>query len=532
MYKVLLVDDEPIVKIALRTIINWEELGFMICGTASDGEEAMALVEEMHPHIIITDLKMPTMNGLELIRALNQRNYRGKVIVASNFGDYELVREALLLGAVDYILKISIQPDALIEQLKNLAQQIEQEKVVHQAEAKRQNELQSSLKEIKATRLKSYLLYDDSDDLISSHMDVHYYFNEQPFVLFYFHIKDEEQQTQNSLAFLENVILDIFEQHSYMEWIPIDKQSIVALLSTKSLEQHNYTPSTLANKIQSLVKLYTSMQLNIVFSSQLHSYEEAKGQYQNCVEIEQLNFYSNVPIRSSEEITLTKQIHFAHYVELVHTLVPHMIMNSEAKIKDIIGLVIQDAERYHVPPAVVKNFIYQCLEYLPYSDQKLILSNEEAYGAYKKEIVHAVHKEQLLGLIMEALACFGVNNHVVSVKEQSITKKEINEVIQYVEQHYTDKLTLEMIAEHVNFSENYLCRVFREQMGMPLIHYINTVRLNKAAALILTGSVYMKEVATAVGFSDQFYFSRLFKKQFGVSPTDYRAYMQKTSIKG
>ena len=96
-------------------------------------------------------------------------------------------------------------------------------------------------------------------------------------------------------------------------------------------------------------------------------------------------------------------------------------------------------------------------------------------------------------------------------------------MIQYIESHYQDKITLEMIADHVNFSENYLCRVFKEQVGTSLITYINHVRMDKAAALIMQGSTYMKEVASLVGISDQFYFNRLFKKQFGISPSEYKS---------
>lgn len=109
MYNVMLVDDEPIVKVALRTMIPWEELGYMICATASDGVEALTLVDKFNPHIIITDLKMPNMDGLQLIKELNNRGFAGKILVASNHGEYELVREALVLGAVDYMLKISMK---------------------------------------------------------------------------------------------------------------------------------------------------------------------------------------------------------------------------------------------------------------------------------------------------------------------------------------------------------------------------------------------------------------------------------------
>ena len=99
MYSILIIDDEPIVKIALRSILPWEEHGFFICGTASNGLEAVPLIE---------------MDGLELIRFLKEKEYPGEILVLSNYEDFDSVRSALLLGAADYLLKIKIQPDTLL----------------------------------------------------------------------------------------------------------------------------------------------------------------------------------------------------------------------------------------------------------------------------------------------------------------------------------------------------------------------------------------------------------------------------------
>ena len=89
MYSILIIDDEPIVKIALRSILPWEEHGFFICGTASNGLEALSLIEKHHPDVIITDLKMPEMNGLELIRTLKENSYPGEILVLSNYEDFD-----------------------------------------------------------------------------------------------------------------------------------------------------------------------------------------------------------------------------------------------------------------------------------------------------------------------------------------------------------------------------------------------------------------------------------------------------------
>lgn len=126
MYSILIIDDEPIVKIALRSILPWEEHGFSICGTASNGLEAMSLIEKHQPDVIITDLKMPEMDGLELIRTLKEKNYPGEILVLSNYEDFDSVRSALLLGAADYLLKIKISPDTLLACLNKTTEKLQE----------------------------------------------------------------------------------------------------------------------------------------------------------------------------------------------------------------------------------------------------------------------------------------------------------------------------------------------------------------------------------------------------------------------
>ena len=107
MYRALIVDDEDIIKIGLKTIIDWEQLGFEIVGTAEDGLEAIKMVEELSPDLIITDIIMPRMDGIELMEELKKRGFAGKIIVLSNYGEVDYVKRAMKLGAEDYILKVA-----------------------------------------------------------------------------------------------------------------------------------------------------------------------------------------------------------------------------------------------------------------------------------------------------------------------------------------------------------------------------------------------------------------------------------------
>lgn len=118
MYNLLLVDDEPLIKVAFQSAVEWGKNGFLLAATASNGQEALHIVETQHIDAVITDLKMPGMDGLALIHELKKRSFIGPILVLSNYSDFDSVRTALTDGAYDYFLKINMNGESIGEHLK------------------------------------------------------------------------------------------------------------------------------------------------------------------------------------------------------------------------------------------------------------------------------------------------------------------------------------------------------------------------------------------------------------------------------
>lgn len=531
MFNVLLVDDEPIVKVALRTMIAWDDLGFPICGTASDGVEALALVESLQPDIIITDLKMPNMDGLQLIKELNNNNYAGKVIVASNFGDYELVREALLLGAVDYILKITIQTENLIAQLQKTASLlVEQQHTLQEQEAK-ELFMRNNLKSVKGAILKEYFT-----DLS---LDFSHFLQSKPIVLqlkdtashlFYITFErdisaEHSGNTNISVAFIENMILDLIGADHCIEVFQVETYGIIALVSTEQLNNQLIEPLDFINKIRSLINMYIAIEPTIVYSDEIVGYAAAKETYWACKNALNINFYNYHPIIDMNEVKFNDDSISTNYVDYSVSIIKQWQQDGKDCISDNLKALFLECKHNFTHPDIVKSFIVKCLDYIPLYDQKIQIDDPEHYEYLKKALLDCNNIEVFAARCIEAF------QHIRLLTETTaapVFKKEVLDVIHYIETHYQDKITLEMISNHTNFSENYLCRMFKEQVGTSVFSYINNVRMNKAAELIRNGSTYIKEVSSSVGISDQFYFHRLFKKYFGVSPTEYKAQQSKT----
>lgn len=526
MFNVLLVDDEPIVKIALRTMIAWDELGFPICGTASDGVEALALVETLQPDIIITDLKMPNMDGLQLLKELNKRNYTGKIIVASNFGDYELVREALLLGAVDYMLKISIKTDELIAQLKKIAALIEEQQHTLQEQEAKEQFIRSNLKSVKGTILKEYFT-DTSLDFI-------HYLQSKPIVLhlldtpsYLFYITFDRDTSEEhgkkpdvSVAFIENIILDLIGDVHRIEVFQVETQGIIALISTEQLNNQQIEPLDFINKIRTLISMYISIEPTIVFSDEMVGYVKAREAYWACKDALNINFYNHHPVIFVNDVKFNDDSICTNFVDYSISIIKHWQQYDNDSIKDKLKTLFIECKQNNTHPDIIKSFIIKCLDYIPLYDNKIHIDDPKEFELLKKSLLDCNNIEVFADNCIQAFQHFSLQTEIATTP---VYKKEVLDVIQYIETHYQGKITLEMISSHTNFSENYLCRMFKEQVGTSLFSYINDVRMNKAAELMRNGGNYIKEVSSAVGINDQFYFNRLFKKYFGMSPTEYKS---------
>lgn len=386
MYSILIVDDEPIVKIALRSILPWEEHGFFICGTAGNGLEALSLIEKQHPDVIITDLKMPRMDGLELIHTLKEKDYPGEILVLSNYEDFDSVRSALLLGAADYLLKIKIQPDTLLACLNKTTEKL-------QKKAGEKNALpEETISENRNRLLLSFFQSDISlASFIRENPGTDLVFMEKDCAICYVTFEKFLSNDAFSISgnLLRDMILDAVQGALQPYILVLNDYSALVVFSQKELTVSQIKVEQLVKKLYNRFTMYQSFAPDMPYQENLKNYEEARKTYQS--------FHQNE----------------GHY------------------------------------------------------------------------------------------------------------KNDVAKTIAYIEENYMHRLTLASISANVNLSSSYLCRVFKSEVGTSITSYLNNLRIRKAATLIKEKDLSLKEISAMVGIDDQLYFSRLFKKCMGISPSEY-----------
>ena len=278
MYNILIVDDEPIVKIALRSILPWEEYGFFICGTAGNGLEALSLIEKQHPDVIITDLKMPGMDGLELIRTLKEKNYPGEILVLSNYEDFDSVRSALLLGAADYLLKIKIQADTLLACLNKTTEKL-QKKAGEKSPVP-----EETISENRNRLLLSFFQGDSSlASFIQENRETKLGFMEKSCAICYVTFEKFLSNDAFSISanLLRDMILDAVQGALQPYILVLNDYSALVVFSQRELTVSQIKVEQLVKKLYNRFTMYQSFAPDMPYQENLKNYEEARKIYQS-----------------------------------------------------------------------------------------------------------------------------------------------------------------------------------------------------------------------------------------------------------
>ncbi|MBR5510111.1 MAG: response regulator [Lachnospiraceae bacterium] len=523
MYQVIIVDDEPIVKIALRSMIDWNALGFHICAAASNGEEALDMAERYHPDLIICDLKMPIMDGIELIKTVQERGMSCEFLVISNYEDFNYVRTALVLGAADYILKVSISPEELTSQLNKIRDKLDkkasdQKKTTASEEAiLLHQEQHAALRDFfshKSYPLKTLesilgISPDRSETLALCHISFDWYV--------------QEMETLPSIDLIRSTLKNVLEQLDRRRIIFFSSSNILLVISEKELHAHQTTIHALAARISQLFEYYMSLSPAILFHGNIPDMEAARHVYQHFQDLLELSFYEPLGRIDASETLLEvpEQIPDISYKELVSEI---LSISKEKQMEyteqRILNLLAKCRQQYVQP----SKLIHYCLRFfgeLEYRVSGIDTRCHDMITDSMESMRISVNINELQKHMTNAL-------HAVFKQEQpedvpNPYSPEITQALDYIQENYHRKISLTSVAEHVGLSSGYLCRVFKEETDININAYINNLRMTQAGKLLKEPGNYIKEVAISVGFEDQLYFSRLFKRYYGVTPSEYRS---------
>ena len=527
MYSVFAVDDEPIVLEGIRSKIDWEGSGFTFAGEATDGEIALSMIHELKPDILITDIKMPFMDGLQLSEAIKRTQPWIKIIILSGHDEFDYAKKAISIGIEDYLLK-PFTPDELLNSLNKTAAQIDKERKQLSDISRLREELKSSETLIKKEFLNNLVHGSvDTNNVMQKCSELGIDLISRYYKVLISRIESRTGNTQNqqeSCSLLNSYSAAISEAVSFFHHsnllVCIFKGSTQEELDDNTFRAAE-TIGHIATKNDDCIVL-TAIGKTVEHLSQLKvSYEDAKYILELRKNTEKSNEEQN-RIISSDDFQNNQQdlLDLKEKNPLVERL-------KYASQNDISTIIEESMTLIRNNPGQFQVFASYLLVDLIFAVSKLV----EKLGGDIKElnpeilqrnfIDSAVSDEERFIKTLEQVLNFALN-----FRDSKMTGKYgavILKAKKFIEENYADQnTTLSTVAEVVCLSPNHFSTIFSQECKTTFIEYLTNVRMENAKRLIRETDMKGYDIAYECGFSDPHYFSYIFKKNTGLSPREYK----------
>ena len=529
MYSVFVVDDEPIVLDGIRSKIDWESSGFTFAGEATDGEIALSMLHELKPDILITDIKMPFMDGLQLAAAVKRIQPWIKIIILSGHDEFDYAKKAISIGIEDYLLK-PFTPDELLSSLNKTAVQIDKERKQLSDISRLKEELKSS-EVLKKKEFLSNLVHGSADmaDVMQKSQELGLNLISRFYKVLVSRIKSRsgnQQNQQESCSLLNSYSASwdnavCFFHHSNL---------LVCIFRGSSRDELDESIFHVAETIAHIATknddcaVLTAIGKTVEHLSQLSvSYEDAK-RILSLGEKEDGN-----RIISSDDLELSASSHSDDNSEILDFKENDPLVDrlKYAGKNDIAAIIEESMELIRNNPGQFSVFASYILVDLIFSVSKLV----EKFGGNIKElnpeilqrkfIDEAVQNESGFRQKIEQVLLFALE-----YRDSKMTGKYGDVILKaknYIESHYADQnTTLSTVAEAVALSPNHFSTIFSQECKTTFIEYLTNVRIENAKRLIRETDMKGYDIAYECGFSDPHYFSYIFKKNTGMSPREYK----------
>ncbi|GHH99937.1 response regulator [Neobacillus kokaensis] len=529
IYKVLIVDDEMLARVGIKSLIPWEENGFVIEGEMENGKQAYEWMFDNEVDIVITDIKMPVMNGIELIRKTSKQNIATKFVVLSSYDDYEYVREALKNGAVDYLIKLELTPKLLLDLLKKVTLTIEQERPLNKQSLSVKKTGSKELTLLKETFFRDLLF-----GWIRSHQeynqrlkDLNIEIPEGQIVCLMFlteeleiyeRYKDEETHLLNHSIL--NMLNEIISEYKFSYAVSTQTKEFVILHYAGNVDKEEAMnhADLVANTIRTALNQYLNISITIGVSESVQRFDEVKQAYRQVNQI----------VSQCSAFHEGRTVHFEMLNKLYEP--PNKIdLTSEFKQLETAIKLYEDEDVTKILQQLKQSILHANL--LSYDMLRVYCSTIIYHLSSRiEENLPSWMENQLLRLnkltkYSDFIAWFEQLELDWSKERNKITKcsRLIITAQRFIRTNYSNDLTLESIADYLNLSPSYFSNLFKKETGENFIEYLTNIRINQAKILLRTTDLKIYEVGRNVGYDNEHYFSRVFKKVSGQSPLLYKS---------
>ena len=419
---IVIVDDDAVMRFGLKTLIPWEDTEFVLLGEAANGREALTLIQTCRPEIVVTDMKMPVMDGVALIRALREQKQPPAILALSSYDDYELVREALRLGAADYLLKMDLSPALFLQALRSMTAVPS----VPQETGVRLNALRTQLVK----------------NIISR-----------------FFVSDQDLTAQ-----------------MYEAGVDFTRDPVWVLVLRSDLR------NTLEND-EEQAEQYRTISLSVINIAEEIAQDCLEG---FCTEGYDGAFYILGTLRDGQADPDERLLRLGNRLS--------RMIEQYLDVTVSVGIASGGAD--------VDGLFHAC--------SHARCASRQAQRQQATALLYQADMDELHG-------------------DTAMPESVISRAKTYIDRHYAEKIVLPDLAAQLGITPNYLSSLMKKQLGMTFSEYVLNVRMEQARKLLSDSDLRINEIAVRVGYDNLFYFSKLFKRVYGVSPRNFRHQQEDTA---
>ncbi len=534
MYKVLIIDDESIIRKGIKNIINWKQLDCEVCADASDGIEGIELIKKYLPEVIITDIRMPGMDGLSMIKQVKGIVPYSKIIILTGYRDFDYVQEAIKFGAFDFLLKPS-KIEELTAVLTRAVNEINDQKIRHMEIDRFKVLFEQSI-----PVLREKLLYDIIYGLNTNEYEI-----TEKMKLFNISIKNfvlvvmENDYDEKSNSSQYDKHLYQFGIVNSFEEIFAEKYEVLSIMLNSSrvgfiIQKPDRIPldieevSEKCSYLQEVINNGFGFTVTIAVSSAGVSAMELPEKLKECLGSLEYKSYmgTNSIIQYSDLNSFFRYEDYSTLDKYQKQLLESIKSGNEGLVK----VTTQNIARYVTTNKIninyMKNFYYTTLSSI--NNIRISVSAIEVDKRHEEgrdiasllKLIEKSESAEELNSLLEDVAV-RIAEKVNNFNNKSI-KLILRKAIDYIQEHYSEQVTLNEVAENIYVSTFYISRMFKKELGKSFVDYLNDVRIEKSKELLKDVKYKTYEVAEIVGISDPHYFSKLFKKYSGMTPSEYR----------
>lgn len=535
--KVFLVEDEMVIRRGIKNSIDWEKEGYIFCGEASDGELAYPMIIKEKPDILITDIRMPFMDGLELCKLVKKELPNIKILILSGYDEFDYAKEAIRLGVTEYLLK-PISSGKLLEALNGVSESIRREKEDKDLVRKYMEEMRENTEHEKQKFFEQMIAGNLSmaDALeTGKKYEMNLSAGMYNLLLFRFTLGEENRKSGELLGEAEYAIEKLTERLEYVFEFQRGVEGWAFLLMADNEEQMSERVKELSKDLEEIMKNYSTIayfggigQPVARLRELEESFREAERALAARFTMELNRIISVEDIRMAQNVDTLDDIEITSFgeIEKTRTMLEKFLNNgAEDEIDEFVDVYINELPEENLKSVLMRQYIIMDAYIVMMSFCEKIEGIEGEMQAQSEELKNSMKTIQTLEEIKNYIRM--LLKKIIGVRD-TISGRRYSDIIEIANDqirktYMSDEISLNTIAAEVGMSPSYFSSIFSKEMGKTFVEYLTEIRMDRAKELLMCSSMKTSEIGYEVGYKDPHYFSYIFKKTQNCTPKEFRA---------